>query len=75
MVFLKEFFEKVVFEKNQQTTKKAYKITQLANSKAVYIYALNNHDQYGVLTLKAPPIISVDDNLNFSAFSKITNKA
>ena len=28
MVFLKEFFETVDFEKNQQTTKKAGKITQ-----------------------------------------------
>ena len=30
MVFLKEFFEKVDFEKNEQTTKKAFKITQYA---------------------------------------------
>ena len=30
MVFLKEFFEKVDFEKNQQMTKKAGKITQKA---------------------------------------------
>ena len=32
MVFLKEFCKKVEFEKNQQTTKKAWKITQEAKS-------------------------------------------
>ena len=32
MAFLKEFFQKVNFEKNQETTKKACKITQYAMS-------------------------------------------
>ena len=33
IVFLKEFFEKVNFEKNQQTTTKAWNVTQHAKSK------------------------------------------
>ena len=37
MVFLKEFFEKDDFEKNQQTTKKQEKISQLAKSYLQYI--------------------------------------
>ena len=32
MVFLEEFFQNIAFEKNQQTTKKACKITQHAKS-------------------------------------------
>ena len=33
MVYLKEFFQKVNFEKNQQTTKEHLKITQQAKRK------------------------------------------
>ena len=41
MVFLREFFEKVDFEKkNQQTTKKSMKITQEAEFKEAFMQSL-----------------------------------
>ena len=36
MVFLKEFFEKVDFEKNQQTTKKHEKLPRMQTVKSAY---------------------------------------
>ena len=44
MVFLKEYFEKVDFEKNQQTTKRASKCTQDAKSYRVMVAEELSHN-------------------------------
>ena len=55
MVFLKEFFEKVDFEKNQQTAKKHYPLSKELNINTYYrCYAVKLNT-----LLSEPPILSI----------------